>query len=494
MRSADGLASRIDPDLPVIVLTGRAGDSDRVRGFARGADDYVVKPFLYQELLGADPRGAAPGAGAAAARRDAGGRADDRPAHARRAPRRASRCTCRPRSSRCSRRWPSSPRAWSRKADLLRDVWGYLSLGNTRTVDAHACRLRKKLAAVPAAVGGERARGGLPADGGAVSAAGGGRLGGRARCSRCGSWRSGAASSSWRGPSTSCAARPRPCCSRPSGCGAIRGPRPAAGSLRLQLERLRAGLGGSGRGARGGAGSRPRPVPARPARRWRPRPRPARGRWPPPTAGRVRFDWRAGSPRVSADRGRLAQVLANLTANARRARRGTVEVRGRERRRQGADRGPRRGRAARPRDRDRRERRAGGGRRALVRGGPGGHRRGARAPDRGRSPAGSPRERRGCGAGAACCCSRCRSPAAGWPPPRWRARSARSRRGWAAPCRWWSHARTWQPARRSSGAGSTGCSRSATCPPGSLPPDALADPGEAAGLAPGRARRGRAAS
>ena len=31
------------------------------------------------------------------------------------------------------------------KDDLLRDVWGYLSIGATRTVDAHACRLRKKL-------------------------------------------------------------------------------------------------------------------------------------------------------------------------------------------------------------------------------------------------------------------------------------------------------------------------------------------------------------
>ena len=31
------------------------------------------------------------------------------------------------------------------KAELLRDVWGYRSLGATRTVDAHACRLRKKL-------------------------------------------------------------------------------------------------------------------------------------------------------------------------------------------------------------------------------------------------------------------------------------------------------------------------------------------------------------
>ena len=51
VRAADGLASRIDQDLPVIVLSGRAGDADRVRSFARGADDHVCKPFLYAELL-----------------------------------------------------------------------------------------------------------------------------------------------------------------------------------------------------------------------------------------------------------------------------------------------------------------------------------------------------------------------------------------------------------------------------------------------------------
>src|SRR5918996_3979402 len=44
VRHADGLASRIDPDLPVIVLTGRTGEADRVRSFARGADDHVCKP------------------------------------------------------------------------------------------------------------------------------------------------------------------------------------------------------------------------------------------------------------------------------------------------------------------------------------------------------------------------------------------------------------------------------------------------------------------
>jgi DNA-binding response OmpR family regulator len=34
------------------VLSGRAGDADRVRSFARGADDHLNKPFLYAELLG----------------------------------------------------------------------------------------------------------------------------------------------------------------------------------------------------------------------------------------------------------------------------------------------------------------------------------------------------------------------------------------------------------------------------------------------------------
>ena len=40
-----------------------------------------------------------------------------------------------------------------RKQELLRDVWGYLSAGNTRTLDAHACRLRKKLQLVGRGLG-----------------------------------------------------------------------------------------------------------------------------------------------------------------------------------------------------------------------------------------------------------------------------------------------------------------------------------------------------
>jgi DNA-binding response OmpR family regulator len=38
-------------DVPVILLTARSGEIDKVRGFRSGADDYVVKPFGRQELL-----------------------------------------------------------------------------------------------------------------------------------------------------------------------------------------------------------------------------------------------------------------------------------------------------------------------------------------------------------------------------------------------------------------------------------------------------------
>jgi DNA-binding response OmpR family regulator len=146
VRAADGLASRIDPDLPVIVVSGRTGEVDRVRGFARGADDYVTKPFSYAELV----------ARVRALLRRAAGRSA-------RGLVRVGELTIDPvtRSVRLGgapvhlsakefallHALAADPTRVYPKADLLRDVWGYLSLGATRTVDAHACRLRKKLAA-----------------------------------------------------------------------------------------------------------------------------------------------------------------------------------------------------------------------------------------------------------------------------------------------------------------------------------------------------------
>jgi len=104
--------------------------------------------------------------------------------------------------------------------------------------------------------------------------------------------------------------------------------RPAAQALLIQLERLRAGLAdlGSARSGRLAAARAsavdPRALAAQVAAGARPLAA-AHGR-------RVRFDWRGRTPRVWADRGRLAQVLANLTANAVEHGEGTVEVRGRE--------------------------------------------------------------------------------------------------------------------------------------------------------------------
>jgi len=145
VRSADGMASRLDPDVPVIVLTGRASEADRVRGFARGADDYLVKPFHYGELLGRV--------------RAVIRRAEGRP---QRGIVRVGELTLDPvtRAVRLAGRpvhlsvkefallqaLAEEPTRVRSKNELLRDVWGYLSIGQTRTVDAHACRLRKKLA------------------------------------------------------------------------------------------------------------------------------------------------------------------------------------------------------------------------------------------------------------------------------------------------------------------------------------------------------------
>jgi DNA-binding response OmpR family regulator len=144
VRGADGLGTRIDPSLPVIVLTGRGAETDRVRGFARGADDFVVKPFFYAELL--------------ARVRAVLRRSDGRPALgalrvgelALDPATRLVRVGDRPvqlsaKEFALLHALARQPMRVYSKAELLRDVWGYLSQGQTRTVDAHACRLRKKL-------------------------------------------------------------------------------------------------------------------------------------------------------------------------------------------------------------------------------------------------------------------------------------------------------------------------------------------------------------
>ena len=145
VREADGVAGRIDPETPVVVLSGRASELDRVRGFQRGADDYMVKPFSYPELLGR--------IGAVlrrTRRRRALGRLRvgnleiDPPSREVRV--RGERVELSQKEFALLRALAADPTRVYTKEELLRDVWGFRSMGSTRTLDSHACRLRHKLA------------------------------------------------------------------------------------------------------------------------------------------------------------------------------------------------------------------------------------------------------------------------------------------------------------------------------------------------------------
>jgi len=152
MPKKDGLAvlaelRKIRPTLPVIILTARGTEDDRVRGLKMGADDYVVKPFGARELL----------ARVEAVLR----RSVDRPEEVKGA--RLSRAVID--FSRREVRWSEHERgelsetetailsflvaqrtrAVSRE-ELLTRVWGIGGEGiETRTIDMHVARLRAKL-------------------------------------------------------------------------------------------------------------------------------------------------------------------------------------------------------------------------------------------------------------------------------------------------------------------------------------------------------------
>jgi DNA-binding response OmpR family regulator len=146
VRAADGVASRLDPTVPLVVLSGRSSELDRMRGFERGADDVVVKPFSYGELrlrLLAMLRRTSERRGRGQLRV---GDLELDPT-AREVRLRGRRIELSQKEFALLRALAAEPtRVWT-KEELLRDVWGFRSLGTTRTLDSHACRLRNKLAA-----------------------------------------------------------------------------------------------------------------------------------------------------------------------------------------------------------------------------------------------------------------------------------------------------------------------------------------------------------
>jgi two-component system phosphate regulon response regulator PhoB len=131
-------------DLPVIMLTARGEEGDRVRGLDSGADDYVVKPFSTTELIArlkAVIRRARPAAGAEVLRFS--DLAVDLSAH--RVTRTGEPVHLGPTEFRLLRFLLERPgRVFSRE-QLLDAVWGRDAEVELRTVDVHIRRLRKAL-------------------------------------------------------------------------------------------------------------------------------------------------------------------------------------------------------------------------------------------------------------------------------------------------------------------------------------------------------------
>src|SRR5215210_2190696 len=144
VRESDGVASRLDPSLPLVVLSGRAAELDRLRSFEKGCDDFVPKPFSYGELrcrVQAVLRRTRERRGRGRLR--VGGLEID-PAS------REVRVSGRPvalsqKEFALLVALAAEPTRVFTKEELLRDVWGFRSMGTTRTLDSHACRLRHKL-------------------------------------------------------------------------------------------------------------------------------------------------------------------------------------------------------------------------------------------------------------------------------------------------------------------------------------------------------------
>jgi DNA-binding response OmpR family regulator len=144
VRAADGIASRMDPHLPVVLLLAGHGELERLRAFERGADDALPRPFSYPELrLRID----------AVLRRAAGRRGSGRlrvgdlqiDVSARTARVGEVALDLSAKEFALLRVLAGDPTRVFTKLELLRAVWGSSAVGSTRTLDSHACRLRRKL-------------------------------------------------------------------------------------------------------------------------------------------------------------------------------------------------------------------------------------------------------------------------------------------------------------------------------------------------------------
>ena len=145
---SDAVLARI----PVIMLTARDEEIDKVLGLELGADDYAVKPFSTRELLArikAVLRRSAP-AQPQQNKLSAGSLSMD--CSASEAFAAGHRLALTPKEYELLKLFVTNPgRAFSRD-ELLEKVWGYEYYGDTRTVDVHIRHLRAKLTEADAAL------------------------------------------------------------------------------------------------------------------------------------------------------------------------------------------------------------------------------------------------------------------------------------------------------------------------------------------------------
>lgn len=132
-------------DIPIILLTARGEEEDRVRGFEVGADDYVTKPFSTRELI-ARIRAVLRRSGriGKSSRIELGGIVLDTDEH--RVSIGQSQVTLSPTEYRLLEFFLTHPDKVYSRNQLLDQVWGRSTYIEERTVDVHIRRLRKILA------------------------------------------------------------------------------------------------------------------------------------------------------------------------------------------------------------------------------------------------------------------------------------------------------------------------------------------------------------
>lgn len=135
-------------DIPVIMVTAKGTEYDKVKGLDAGADDYVTKPFGIMELISrikAVLRRTWKGSGASKDVIMIGGLAMDTKKHEVKVDGEVVALTLK--EYELLKRMMRNPNIVMTRDQLLEDIWGYDFDGETRTVDVHVRTLRQKLGA-----------------------------------------------------------------------------------------------------------------------------------------------------------------------------------------------------------------------------------------------------------------------------------------------------------------------------------------------------------